>query len=192
MNRKESPSTQAQSGNISHCVERPLLLADLQNLWLLFKVLRGRIRDLKITCIFILEFPLGGALQSLHLWLHTSLFLIWISLSIIMPHFMQYLSIHSDLNSDHYLNVLLSELCRTPWLGGQAAWRDVSHQHFPSWDLKSITVKLLDMWVLKSPGLSWRNPSCKAGCSEGQLQLLLGADSWFSLQLRPQFWAAVG
>lgn len=45
---------------------------------------------------------------------------------------------------------------------------------------------------IKVPGPSWGYPSCKAGCSEHQLQLLLGADSWFSLQLRPQFWAAVG
>ena len=63
------------------------------------KTLRGRTGDLKITYIFILEFHLGGVLQSLHLWLQTPLLLVWISFSIILPHyFMQHRSIYSDLN----------------------------------------------------------------------------------------------
>lgn len=126
---------------------------------------------------FHFRISLGCVLQYLHLWLHTSLFLIWISLSIIMPHFMQYRSIHSNLNSDHYLNVLLSELCRTLWLGGQAVWRDVSYQHFPSWDLNSIILKLLDTWVLKSPGLPGATLPARLG--------VLSANYSFSLVLTP-------
>ena len=99
---------------------------------------------------FHFRISLGCVLQYLHLWLHTSLFLIWISLSIIMPHFIRYWNVHSDLNSDHYLNVLLSELHRTPWLGGQAAWRDVSYQHFPSCTFSYLDTNKKSFWVSAS------------------------------------------
>lgn len=149
------------------------------------KALRGRTGDLKITYIFILEFHLGGVLQSLHLWLQTPLLLVWISFSIIMPHyFMQHRSTYSDLKLDHYfsLNMSLFELCRTPQVGGQSVWRDVSYWHFPSWDLNSITLNLLEILVLKSLFLPRGYPSCKVGCSETPFSATASPWCWLPIQ----------
>ena len=76
----------------------------------------------------------------------------------------------------------LFELCRTPQVGGQSAWRDVSYRHFPSWDLNSITLNLLEILVLKSPFLPRGYPSCKVGCSEAPFSATASPWCWLPIQ----------